>query len=281
MKKAVAVAVILPLVLAVTPVRAQLAPKNAAGASAGHVHLTTSDPDRAHALFVALGGRPTAKGNLQLIEFPGVYLAFLKAEPTGPSVGSVVNHIGFTVKNLQETAARWKSAGGTVEAGTSATQNWFTTPDGARVEINERPAQDEAVKFDHIHFFSPAPNEGEEWYGKFFGAIDTGRNDPRFLEAQMPGVLLRFNRDVTQAGKEGSKGRAIDHIGFDVANLDEVCQRLQAAGIKLDVPIRTVPPANFRIAFVTDPWGTYIELTEHLTPAVAEPGAGAVQSHPQ
>ena len=36
--------------------------------------------------------------------------------------------------------------------------------------------------------------------------------------------------------------------------------------IKLDVPVRQVPGANLKVAFVTDPWGTYIELTEGLAP---------------
>ena len=265
MKRQLVVGLAVLLVLAVVPGVAQLAPKNSMGVSAGHVHLTVQDVDKAKDLFVALGGTPTAKGNLQLIEFPGVFIAFRKADPTGSSVGSVVNHIGFLVKNIQETAAKWKAAGGTVEPGTSAKQNWFMTPDGARLEINERPEQAEAVKFDHIHFFSADPKAGEEWYAKFFGAMDTHRNDPRFLEDSIPGVLLRFNKDVSQAGV-ATKGRAIDHIGFDVANLDEVCQRLEAAGIKLASPERNIPPTDLKIAFVVDPWGTNIEITQHLTP---------------
>ncbi|HZP16959.1 MAG TPA: VOC family protein [Terriglobales bacterium] len=262
--------------LAVLPGAAQLAPKNSAGVSAGHVHLTVQDPDKAKDLFVAIGGKATAKGRLQLVEFPGVFIAFRKADPTGGSIGSVVNHIGFLVKNIQETAAKFKAAGGTVEPGTGPTQNWFMTPDGARLEINERPSQAEPIVFDHIHFFSPDAKAGEEWYSKFFGALDTGKNDPRFEEAKVPGVLLRFNKDKSQAG-EATKGRAIDHIGFDVANLHEVCQRLQAAGIQLASPERNIPPTNLNIAFVVDPWGTNIEITEHLTPEAGD--AGSAGSH--
>jgi hypothetical protein len=32
------------------------------------------------------------------------------------------------------------------------------------------------------------------------------------------------------------------------------------------VPVRQVPNTNLKIAFLTDPWGTYIELTEGLAP---------------
>ena len=47
----------------------------------------------------------------------------------------------------------------------------------------------------------------------------------------------------------------LDHLGFEVANLPAFCKKLEAMGVTLDVPCagRT---------FLTDPWGTYIELTE-------------------
>jgi catechol 2,3-dioxygenase-like lactoylglutathione lyase family enzyme len=271
MKRCLVLVLAVLFVVAVRPGAAQLAPKNSMGVSAGHVHLTVRDMDKAEALFVAVGGKAMAKGRLQLVEFPGIFIAFRKADPTGESVGSVVNHIGFLVKNIQDTAAKWKAAGGKVEPGTKPTQNWFTTPDGARVEINEDSAQSEPIKFDHFHFFSPDPKASEQWYEKFFGAMDTAKNDPRFLEAKVPGVLLRFNKDASQAGV-ATKGRSIDHIGFDVANLDEICKRLEAAGIQLSSPERNIPPTDLKIAFVVDPWGTNIEITQHMTP---EPGDAA------
>jgi hypothetical protein len=61
-----------------------------------------------------------------------------------------------------------------------------------------------------------------------------------------------------------TKGRSLDHIGFEVKNLDEFVPRLEALGIKLDSPPRQIPNSNVKAAFLTDPWGTYIELTENL-----------------
>ena len=61
-----------------------------------------------------------------------------------------------------------------------------------------------------------------------------------------------------------TQGRAIDHIGFEVRNLEAFTNKLEAAGIKLAVPYRQVPALGISIAFLTDPWGTYIELTEGL-----------------
>ena len=47
-------------------------------------------------------------------------------------------------------------------------------------------------------------------------------------------------------------------------DLEAFTKKLEAQGIKLTVPYRSVPALNLSIAFFTDPWGTYIELTEGL-----------------
>jgi hypothetical protein len=47
-----------------------------------------------------------------------------------------------------------------------------------------------------------------------------------------------------------------------VRNLEAFCKQLEARGVKLDVPYRDVPNLALKIAFLTDPNGTYIELTE-------------------
>ncbi len=61
-----------------------------------------------------------------------------------------------------------------------------------------------------------------------------------------------------------TKGRALDHIGFEVKNPEAFCHKLEAAGVHFDVPFRKVPALGISVAFFTDPWGTYIELTEGL-----------------
>jgi hypothetical protein len=88
---------------------------------------------------------------------------------------------------------------------------------------------------------------------------------PTMIEAgDMPGVNLSFggSNTVTQP----TKGHSIDHIGFDVTNLEAFVASLEAKGIKMDAPVRQVPNSNLKVAFLTDPYGTYIELTEGLEP---------------
>ena len=54
----------------------------------------------------------------------------------------------------------------------------------------------------------------------------------------------------------GTEGRALDHIGFDVKNLEAFTKKLEAQGIKLTSPYRKVEALGISIAFITDPWGT-------------------------
>ena len=63
------------------------------------------------------------------------------------------------------------------------------------------------------------------------------------------------------------KGRSLDHIGFEVKNLEAFCKNLEADGIKLDRPFTRLPNSTTAIAFLSDPWGTYVGLTENLAPA--------------
>ena len=80
----------------------------------------------------------------------------------------------------------------------------------------------------------------------------------------MPGVNLSFSG--TRTPIVGTRGRSLDHIGFEVTNLEAFVAGLEAKGIKMDSPVRQVPNTQLKVAFLTDPFGTYIELTEGLAP---------------
>ena len=56
----------------------------------------------------------------------------------------------------------------------------------------------------------------------------------------------------------------LDRIGFEVENLEAFTKQLEADGIPLTVSYRSVPALDIAIAFIKDPWGTNIELTEGL-----------------
>ena len=63
-----------------------------------------------------------------------------------------------------------------------------------------------------------------------------------------------------------TKGRATDHVGFEVRNLPEFLKQLDAKGIKLTEPYKksNKEMGGVATAMITDPWGVRIELTEGL-----------------
>ena len=62
-----------------------------------------------------------------------------------------------------------------------------------------------------------------------------------------------------------TKGHTLDHIGFEVKNLEALCKKLEEMGILFDAPYSKNRHASFASAELTDPWGTSIELTEGLS----------------
>ena len=96
-----------------------------------------------------------------------------------------------------------------------------------------------------------------------FGAVAGKRG--QWDVANVPGTEITIGKvDMAQVPTDG---RSVDHIGFEVKNIDAFAAKLQAAGIKTDAPIRnSTNAANLRLVYVTDPWGTKIEITEGLTP---------------
>ena len=61
-----------------------------------------------------------------------------------------------------------------------------------------------------------------------------------------------------------TKGRALDHVGFEVKNLEAFCRKLEANGIKLDQPYSKTRHKDFASAELTDNYGVSVELTEGL-----------------
>jgi catechol 2,3-dioxygenase-like lactoylglutathione lyase family enzyme len=254
----------LSLLVWTNPARAQLVTPGEGGVTMGHIHLVARDVEASRRFFTSLGGTPLTNGTIQLIQFPGVFIMLRQAEPTGGTVGTVINHFGFHVKDINASVTTWQAAGLKVEPGNDgrADQRWLMTPDGARVEILEDKAIPQTIKMHHIHWNVVAVPEMQAWYAKHFGAVPGKRG--QFDAGDLPGVNLTFGKVDTV--NPGTRGRALDHIGFEVRNLAQFIARLEAAGVKMEGPMRKAGNGTTSIAFLTDPWGTYIELTEGLAP---------------
>ena len=271
MKKTMLIALALGLTLVAGTATAQPAPVNQAGVTMGHWHIASKDVEANKKLFVAMGGKLFMPGGQPLIMFPGLYISLVLGNEKGEggSVGSVVNHVGFIVDNVQKRVAEWKAKGVNVlpggalpnGGGNRLDQAYVETPDGVRMEILEDKTQTVPIRNEHIHFFVPAAEipKAVEWYAKTFGGVAATRNNAPVVN--LPGVQLRFNAaDTKQAA---TRGRVLDHIGFDTNDHPAVVKRLEGMGIKLDQPVGKGATGN-TITYVTDPWGTRIEIVQRL-----------------
>jgi catechol 2,3-dioxygenase-like lactoylglutathione lyase family enzyme len=255
----------LTLLLAVAgPARAQLSPMNAAGVTYGHVHLNVSDVEVHKKLFVDIfGGTFVQKGPLMTVKFPNMLVALTQRAPTGPSQGTVMDHFGFKVRSMPDMLAALRAAGYQVQSeftGVEGFPNAYVLgPDGLRLEMQEDKTLPAKAIPNHVHFFTDQYVSLLDWYTSTFSLTKRSRGR---MQTTADAGTVNLSFQTSQTPVVGTKGRVIDHIGFEIKDLAAFCKQLEAKGIKFDVPYREVPAIGLKIAYITDPTGVYIELTE-------------------
>ena len=287
--RVVAVAVALLALLPLNP-SAQIS-NTTSPAVVGHFHLNVTSIDAHKKFWVdTLGGVPMKFGsdNIDVIRFPDVYLFLRVQPPTGPARGTALDHIGFAAPNVPAVVAKITANGyqltdgrepapGAARGAPSGAQPqggaiaYVLGPDGAKIEIvTNRDPNPPPFKYHHAHFINKQYVEMQQWYMKAFDAtLRPGQTD-FFIGADLPGVgysLNFFRWEGDQAVTHvPTKGRVYDHVGFEVKNLEAFCRTLEAKGIALAVPYRKAAGMNnVGTAFIIDPWGVSIELTEGLS----------------
>jgi catechol 2,3-dioxygenase-like lactoylglutathione lyase family enzyme len=270
------------LLLVALPMMAQLPAPNKAGISAGHDLIRVKDLDAANKFWQALGGEPVQfAGTLNLTKFPGVLLlnlaaggqgrgqgAAAPAAPAAPpaelggSEGSSVDFIGFSVKDLKGSLAKWADAGIKPLPGGSANQVYLMSPDKIKVRITEDKSLAAPIVADAIKMMVPNVSEAQAWYAKFFGANMVKHGGE--MVADIPGSNILFEQ--AKAPVAPTRGRAFDRIGLEVVDLQAQVKKLEDAGVKLDRPY-TGKNAKMNAGFAVfqDPFGTLIEMSEGLS----------------
>lgn len=241
---------------------AQLPAPNAAGVSTGHTHLSVPDVTRHRELWKSFGAVEKTSGRLQLLGFPGMYLLLTERAPNAPSGETSANHIAFTVKDYDLYKRKLEDFGATfVLENAENGQILADLPDGVRVEFLRDTEQAEPIVFHHTHLSAADQGALRDWYLEVFGAEPGERNG-------MPSALVPGGRVDVLAARgpqpKPTQGAAIDHIGFEVADMDAFAQKMERLGIAFDRPPQHIEAIGLTIAFITDPVGTYIEITEGL-----------------
>lgn len=286
--RVVVVAIAVAWLLLPTRLTAQLL-KDAAPIRVGHYHLNvTSVEDHKKFWGETLGGTVTKVGTTDAIRFGDVFLLLRQQKPTGPTRGTTFDHIGFAVPNVPDFAKQVvsKGYGRTVGRETAAGANagtpaapspvygrfeYLVGPDGVKIELvtNMEPNAPPIVHH-HVHFINTQYVEMGRWFMKALNATERPGTTDFFFGADLPGIgyMLNFFHWELKDALVGTRGRAVDHVGFEVRNLKEFLGTLPAKGITLTTPLaRDSALGDVQSATITDPWGTVVELTEGLEKA--------------
>ena len=286
----------IPIALALIVAASSLVvlPARALAADYHHVHITGSSPSEGvrwyqrHLDCEPVADRPDAA------DCDGVELIFMVQPTMGSTQGTGVNHIGFSYPDLDAKMAELEAVG---VRGSGVRLQRF--PDGAtvrdipglfkigfifdpwgtRIEMVEDP---EYLGFHHIHLSATDPAATLEWYRDVFG----GETDS--LRGRLDG--LRFGDVWVLASDHGAgtpaatRGRALDHIGFVVPDLDAAAADMRRKGVVFQeepaVPEggRTsakrafiVGPDNVRLAVVEAGWAGVVTARADVATTDLEP----------
>ena len=244
----------------------QLAEHNSEGLAFGHVRLNVSDTQYHTSLWVNhFGGVVAKEGESTIIQLPNMMLLLTNDEQSIGSRSTVMDHIGFKVRDIETFLDKWRSAGfevGREFIGAEGQKNaYITMPDEIYVELQEDQALPEAVTAYHLHFYTSEYRSLLNWYLSVFdlsmrprGSISTTTN--------VPGMNLSFADSSTT--RLATTGSAIDSIGFEVKNLDRTLQTLRDKQISITPPSKFLTSLGIKSAALTDPSGVTIILTEGL-----------------
>ena len=264
-------------------------PRPAQAAEFHHVHITTSSPAKGIEWYTEhLGCEPLADRD-DAASCDGIELVFVPQPTTGGTQGTGVNHIGFSVPDLPAKMAELEAVG--VRGSGVRLQRFpdgsmvqdipglfkvafIFDPWGTRIELVE---DQDYLGFHHVHLSATAPAATLAFYRDVMGGEEAT------LRGQLAG--LRFG-DVWLLNSEHpegttpatTEGRAIDHVGFVVGDLDTEAGAMRRAGVRFQqeptVPERgrtqakrafVFGPDNVRIAMVEP---GFAGVTVDLTPAM-------------
>lgn len=253
---------------------AQFAPPNQSGVTLAHIHMIVADVEAQKRFWTtAMDGTLLEGRSATVIALPEVFLVLENGQPEAPYEGSVLNHFGFAYKDLPAQVARWREQGIRITLNQNGNQGYVYGPDGGRVEFAWNPELDVPFRMDHLHMFLSDIPAAQAWYAKHFGGVTGQRKRnavPGMVDCSFfPGTTVSFNplgRGAT-APLAPTKGRGIDHFGFEVKDLKAFVAKLEADGVKIDMPPHVLPNTGIMSAFVTDPWGSRVEITQNFATA--------------
>ena len=139
-------------------------------------------------------------------------------------------------------------------------QVFLSSPDAVKLRITEDTSLTTPIAADMPELSVPDPAVGAGVVRKVV------RRQARQAQGRTGGRDSRVQPALHQSrGRGGSHQRARVRSGrTGSAEHRAFCKSLEAGGIKLDVAYRKATNMALAICVLTDPWGTYIELSDGL-----------------
>jgi catechol 2,3-dioxygenase-like lactoylglutathione lyase family enzyme len=257
----------------------QLAAPNPTGVSWGHIHLNVTDPDEHTRIWTEhFGGRVVDLDLVRTISLPNTVVMLNERAPSGGTSGSSLDHFGFSVPDVAAFLERWRADGLEVESEFEGfgglPQAYLLLPDGIRVELEQIPTLGYPAVPYHVHVYTAGDAEAlRDEFVERFGLTPRPRGSNPFT-ADAPGMNVSFT--ASEGPVAPTRGRAVDHIGFEVEGLEAFARELAEQGVAFDVEYRVLEEVGVAIAFFSDASGTTWELTEGLDGLAALPEPGPV-----
>jgi catechol 2,3-dioxygenase-like lactoylglutathione lyase family enzyme len=208
-------------------------------------------------------------------------IEFLLGATVGGSQGTGVDHIGFSVTDLDAKMNELENVGvrgsgvrllrfddGSLVRDIPGLFKiaFIFDPWGTKIEL----VQDaDLLGFHHIHLNSVDPVASLDWYSQVFGGEAGSLKN--MLDGVQFGDIWLLATEYTDGRPGITQGRAIDHIGFEVADLDEAAVQMNRLAVEFQQ--EPIVPDNARStakqAFIRGPDGVLI--------AIVEPGWAGVE----
>jgi catechol 2,3-dioxygenase-like lactoylglutathione lyase family enzyme len=227
-----------------------------------HIHLAVPNQTAAVEWYrTHFDGQPTQEGADRLL-FGETRIIFQRNEKAQPSAGSVADHIGFSVADLDAAIKALEADGAKVTSPARDVPGLFKLafvedPWGVRIEVVQDSTK---LGLHHVHLRAPDPGVALNWYKDAFGGT-IGKLKDRIDGIDYGGVWLLVAKGDTMP----SRGHAIDHLGFRPVNVDAAVAALKTKNVKVTTEPRplTLPSGvSMRLAFIEGPDGVRIELVQ-------------------
>ncbi len=251
-----------------------------------HVHLNSTDPAAAISFYTKTFDvtKKTSVAGWDALQSENMYLLFNKvAKAPASELESAIWHFGWGSTAMETDYQKHLASGVTfatpmTKLGSGLLFAYMKAPDGVLVEINTSSTR----AFIHVHLFSDAPLCTADWYIKHLGATSRASaqregpcNVPFAAPSEPLGVIrqpsatVRFG-DISliiyprqRPGKFISpRGRVVDHIALEVADLATTLERLRQEGVKVLEEPRPFGKSKSRAAMIEGPDAMAIELVE-------------------